>query len=124
MLLVYVALGGAVGAVTRYALAGWIYERAGADFPWGTLAVNLLGSFALGVLLPLLAVQPAQAEWRALVSVGFLGAFTTFSTFSYEAAMLIQDRKWKRAGAYVLASLGLGLASIVAGFAISAQLLR
>ncbi|HEV2132044.1 MAG TPA: CrcB family protein [Longimicrobiaceae bacterium] len=67
MLLVYVALGGAAGAAARYALGGWIYNRTGADFPWGTLTVNLLGSFALGVLLPLLAVQPAQAEWRALV---------------------------------------------------------
>lgn len=124
MLLLYLMLGGAAGGAARYALAGWIYRRTGADFPWGTLVVNLLGSFTLGLVLPLVELRDAHAGWRALLTVGFLGAFTTFSTFSYEAAMLLREGEWRRAAAYVLGSLGLGLAAIAAGFLLARVIAR
>jgi CrcB protein len=110
-----IGLGGMLGAYARYRLSGWVYARTGADFPWGTLAVNLCGSFVLGFLLPLLErLEPALAL-RGFVYVGLIGAFTTFSTFAYEAVMLLLDGERLRAGLYVAASLGLGLLSIAAG---------
>lgn len=114
MQLLLIATAGALGAVARYGLSGWVQERA-AFFPWGTLAVNVLGSFLLGFVFRYLEATTLPAEWRQAATIGFLGAFTTFSTFSYEAVMLAQDGDWQRAGAYVAASVGLGLLGVVAG---------
>lgn len=114
MQLLLIAAAGALGAVARYGLSGWIQDRA-AFFPWGTLAVNVLGSFLLGFAFRYLESTTLPAEWRQAVIIGFLGAFTTFSTFSYEAVAMAQDGDWTAAGAYVAASLALGLAAVVAG---------
>lgn len=124
MLLVWIAIGGAAGALARYGLAGWVHDLAGAAFPWGTLAVNALGSFLLGLIVRYLEAIAATPELRGALAIGFLGAFTTFSTFSYETIGLLQGGDWGRAAAYAVASLFLGLAGVVAGFALAALALR
>lgn len=115
MIWLYIALGGAVGAVARYGLAGWVQTRAGFHFPWGTLAVNILGSALIGASLRYLEAAPAPAEIRALVAVGVLGAFTTFSTFSYETVGLLEEGAFGRALGYSLGSLLLGIVAVYAG---------
>lgn len=110
-----IGLGGAAGAYGRYRFSGWVHVRTGADFPWGTLAVNLTGSFLLGLLLPLLDMQAPLTAVHGFLTVGCIGAFTTFSTFAYEAVMLIEEGQRLRAALYIAASLGLGLLSLAAG---------
>jgi len=90
--LVMVAIGGAAGAVTRYLVDGWVLDRTGAGFPWGTLAINVSGSFVIGILAALTidrAVLPADI--RGPVMIGFVGAYTTFSTLSLESYRLLED---------------------------------
>jgi fluoride exporter len=122
VLLIAIGVGGMLGAYLRYLLAGWVYGRTGTEFPWGTLTVNVSGSFALGVLLPLLELNGSPLELRGFVTVGVLGAFTTFSTFAVETLRLLQDGQRLRAALYVTASLGLGLAVIWLGFALGRTL--
>ena len=124
MLLLFIAAGGALGALARYGLAGWVHGWAGASFPWGTLVVNALGSLALGVAIRVLEGTAATAGTRAFVAVGFLGAFTTFSTFSYEAVALLQGGEWLRATTYALGSLLSGVIGVIMGFALAAAILR
>lgn len=118
------ALGGAAGALARYGVGGWIHGLTGAAFPWGTLAVNVAGCFALGLAMPLLQASIATPEARAFVAVGLLGGFTTFSTFSFEAMTLVQDSQWARAAAYTFGSVGLGLVAAFAGFWMGTMLLQ
>lgn len=115
ILVLYVAVGGAVGAVARYGLGGWVQERAGFGFPLGTLVVNVLGSVLIGFAVRYVEVMRTTPEVRALVAVGLLGAFTTFSTYSYETVSLLEDGEWLRAGLYAVGSLLLGLAAVYAG---------
>ncbi|WP_457636964.1 fluoride efflux transporter CrcB [Oceanithermus sp.] len=86
----YVALGGAFGAVGRYLVAGWVQNLSGSLFPWGTVAVNALGSFLLGFVIQAGISGGLGSELRLLLAVGFLGAFTTFSTFAYESVELLR----------------------------------
>jgi fluoride exporter len=116
------ALGGAAGAVARYAVAGWVYRCTGAAFPWGTLAVNVIGSFLLGVVIIGLATSAWHVQLGALLAVGFLGDFTTFSTFAYETVTLGRDRQWTRALSYVVASTILAVLAVVAGMICGAVL--
>jgi len=86
-----IAMGGALGATARFAMSHQVYQWFGREFAWGTLSVNVLGSFIMGLIAVLLVDKLAlSTEWRAFVMVGFLGAFTTFSTFSYETMQYIQ----------------------------------
>lgn len=117
--LVAIALGGMLGAYARYRLTAWIHARAGDAFPWGTLAVNVAGSLALGLALPQFA--GGTTPLRAFATVGFLGAFTTFSTFAGETLRLAREGRRGRAAAYVGASLALGLAAIAAGLWLGAR---
>ena len=117
-----VALGGAAGALARYWVSGWVQELSAGTFPWGTLTVNVVGSFILGFLLVWLQASLASSELRALLTIGVLGSFTTFSTFSWETAALLQDGEWTRAGFYVAGSLLVGLLAVILGAA-SAELL-
>jgi CrcB protein len=92
LLILAIALGGAAGALGRYFVSRWVYGLLGTGFPYGTLTVNVLGSFIMGLLTILLLERLAtDPELRGAILVGFLGAFTTFSTFSMETVSLIED---------------------------------
>jgi CrcB protein len=119
MILLALAAGGVLGTLARYALAGWVHTWAGTAFPWGTFAVNVLGSFLLGFALRGSEAAALSPETRALLTTGFCGAFTTFSTLSWETVALLQAGAWGRAGAYALGSLGLGLAAVWAGLSLA-----
>lgn len=117
MIWLYIAAGGAVGAVARFGLTSWVQGRGGLHFPWGTLVVNLTGSLLIGAALRYFGAMPASAEVRALITVGLLGSFTTFSTFSYETVVLLEEGAIARAAAYSLGSLLLGVVAVYAGMA-------
>ncbi len=111
-----VAAGGAIGASARYLLVGGLDRWLGAGFPMGTLAVNALGSFMLGVLIEVTALVWSPApELRALLVVGVLGSFTTVSAFSLDALVLFERGAGGLAGLYLAASVTLSLAGIYAG---------
>jgi CrcB protein len=113
-----VAAGGAAGAVSRYALATIVYGLLGTHFPWGTMVVNLVGCFGLGVVAAW-ADAAVAPEWiRTTLAIGFFGAFTTFSTFSLEALRLLEQGEAGRAGTYVLASVVVGIGAVAAGLAL------
>lgn len=126
--LLAVALGGALGALGRYVLSTCLQTRlqswTGVGFPWGTLGVNLLGCLLLGVLFALVQRQDLSGELQALLAVGVLGSFTTFSTFSLETVELLQDGDWGKAAAYVVVSLLLGIAAVAAGMALAGGVRR
>jgi len=108
--LLWVALGGSIGAVFRYLLASAIYQFTGRDFPYGTLMVNVLGSFIIGVLsIWLVEKYELSSELRLAIIVGGLGAFTTFSTFSWETIQLIEQGALIRAGLNIVLSVVLCL---------------
>jgi CrcB protein len=93
-----IAAGGALGAVLRFWVSSGVYAALGRSFPFGTLAVNVIGSMVMGFLYVLMIDRLATgAEWRAFALVGLLGAFTTFSTFSIETLTLMQDALYLRA---------------------------
>ena len=95
--LLFVALGGSIGAVFRYLISLFMIQVFGSSFPFGTLVVNILGSFLMGVIYTLGQVSEVSPELKALVGVGLLGALTTFSTFSNETLLLIQGGDWLKA---------------------------
>ncbi len=113
-------LFGSLGTLARYALQGIVQERTGGTFPSGTLVVNLLGCFLLGGIaeyaLGHLTISP---DWRIGITVGFFGAFTTFSSFSWETARLLQGGEWRRASIYALSSLIGGLVAVFLGMRIA-----
>ncbi len=112
----YVAVGGAFGSLLRYCLSNWIKQWAGTDFPWATFTVNILGSFLMGVLLGLLAsMMPRGKELYLLIGIGALGGFTTFSTFSYDAYMLLERGDYAGAGIYVFGSVAASVAALLTG---------
>ncbi len=91
-LTIYIALFGALGCLTRYYLAGWVYALLGRGFPYGTLAVNVIGAFCIGAIMEFsLRSTLISAPLRIGLTIGFLGGLTTFSTFSYETFKLLED---------------------------------
>lgn len=117
-LLLAVALGGFVGAPSRYLVDRAISARTQSDLPWGTAAVNISGSFLLGLASGLALAHHLSPLGMALLGTGFCGAYTTFSTFSFESVRLLEDGQVLEAAANVLASLALGLAGAAAGLAL------
>ncbi|MDR3543821.1 MAG: fluoride efflux transporter CrcB [Desulfosporosinus sp.] len=111
-----IALGGALGALSRYGLGFWISSKWNQGFPLGTFIINITGAFLLGFLnilfIEKLTISPL---WRLGIGVGFLGAYTTFSTFTYEALMLIEGGSLLTAGLYTLFSVIIGFTGVALG---------
>ncbi len=115
----FVGLGGFLGAIARYLVDVRVTTFAGAGFPWGTLAVNVIGSFAVGLLFALVVERAAlSADLRAPLMIGFLGSFTTFSTFALESWRMIEDGFWIGGLANVAVSVIVGLIAVVGGVAL------
>lgn len=113
-----IALFGAAGAVSRYAVDSWA-SGAGTQFPIGTMTVNVLGAFALGVLIALTTERLVDDEnWRLALGVGFLGSFTTFSTYAYETIRLTEDGAIGLAMANAIGMVVIGLLAALAGLAL------
>ena len=108
---IWIALGSALGGVSRFAVGAWMLEKYGGAFPWGTLLINILGSGLIG----LFATTVKPAPWRQFLMVGICGGFTTFSSFSLETLTLLHDGHSGRALAYVALSVLVCLASVWAG---------
>jgi fluoride exporter len=123
-LVLAIAFAGALGTLARFGVGSWMLERTGTAFPWGTLLINIVGSITLAFVWGLTEAGAARPELRTVVGVGFCGAFTTFSTFSFESARLMQQGHWNRAALYTAASVLLALAGTFAGFQLAAVVLR
>ena len=119
MPLILIGLGGFAGAISRYLVDGMVSERTAGAFPWGTLAVNATGSFILGLLFAMTterAILPA--EIRGPVMIGFIGAYTTFSTYMLESWVLVENGSYGPAIANLGGSMLVGLAAVAAGLLI------
>jgi len=121
--LTLIAIFGAFGTLARYGLQGLVQIRVASTFPYGTLLINLTGCFLLGVIgqftLNRMVISP---DWRVAIAVGFFGGYTTFSSFGWETAKMLEDGEWARATAYVAASVVAGLLLSVAGIRLANQL--
>lgn len=121
--LLAIAGGGALGAVLRFSMSSNIYRVLGREFPYGTLAVNVLGSLLMGLFFILIVERGTlSAEWRSVIMIGFLGAFTTFSTFSIETLALLESGELGRAALNVFLSVALCLGATWLGLVIGRQL--
>jgi len=120
-----VGIGGFIGANARYLIGGWVQERWGPSFPYGTLAVNVSGCFLLGAFATLALRLTWSDHWRLFVAIGFVGAYTTFSTFEYETLRLIAEgARLRAAAANVLVSVVAGLIAAYIGVVAARLILR
>ncbi|WP_454849560.1 fluoride efflux transporter CrcB [Rhizobium binxianense] len=118
-----VAAGGAIGSVLRYYVGQWSLRLMGPSFPWGTLTVNVVGCFVIGVFSELLMRRfNASVDLRLLLVTGFLGGFTTFSAFSLDAITLFERGETLAGSIYIAASIGLSMAAVAAGLAVMRSL--
>ena len=119
----WVGLGGFLGANARYLLSGWVADHFGVGFPYGTYVINVTGSFILGFFLAFAQdrawVGPAA---RLLFAVGFIGAYTTFSTFEYESIRLLQEGQMMLSAMYVIGSVVTGAVALFAGIALGGRI--
>jgi len=123
MRLTVIALFGAAGALARYALSGWVYRAFGESFPYGTLAVNLIGCFLLGFVIHVnQTTELIPVELRQGITMGMLGAFTTFSTFGYDTLELLQSGQWRIGCLNIAVSVVFGLAAVWLGMSLGRQL--
>ncbi len=111
-----IGIGGFLGAISRYGAALWIGQRWGRTFPLGTFLINISGSFLIGLLMSLFTERfMVNPQWRLLLVVGFLGAYTTFSTFEYETGALMKDGEWLIAMLNVVLSVIVGFVALKLG---------
>jgi CrcB protein len=120
MLIALLVLGGAVGAPARYLADGFVQSRSHGVFPWGTFAINVSGSFVLGVVTGAALYHGLGPLPNAAIGTGFCGAYTTFSTFSYETVRLLEEGAVVTASLNALASVAVGLVAAAAGIALLA----
>ena len=111
----WVGLGGFVGANARYWLGGWIMTRLGSAFPYGTFVINITGSFILGMIMGILEGHVFSPAVRLALAIGFVGAYTTFSTWTYETLRLIENGSLMLATANAFGSLAIGLVAAMGG---------
>ena len=121
-LLFAIAAGGALGALGRHWVSGAALRVMGPGFPWGTLTVNVVGSFVMGVFIAVLAAHATSQALRAFLTVGLLGAFTTFSTFSLDIVFLAERKEFGAALTYGAASVTLSIGALLAGLALARSL--
>jgi CrcB protein len=120
----WIAFGSALGGAARYSIGGLVQRWAPGEFPLGTLAINVIGSLLLGFILRYALETPAiSTEVRAFLTIGFCGGFTTFSTFSYESATMLERGEWSRLAVYAGLSLVLTVAGTLIGAALAGQVL-
>lgn len=118
--LLAIALGGSMGALARHFLNGALSSALGGAFPWGIFTINILGSFLMGVLIIIFATHDIPSQpLRAFIAVGFLGAFTTFSTFSLDSVNLIQQGQYYIACLYIIGSVVLSILGLMLGVFVS-----
>ncbi len=118
-----VGLGGSLGAIARYLVGELIGARLGTGWPWGTFFINVTGCFLIAFFLSFATGRAGLAEgWRYLFPIGFVGAYTTFSTYAWETVRLGQTGAWARAAVYVLASTALGWAAVLVGIVAARRL--
>ena len=111
-----VGIGAFLGANLRFVVGAWAAERWGVDFPYGTFAVNVSGAFVVGVVLAFIGERLGLSPlWRLFFVTGFLGGYTTFSSYAWEALVLAEDGAWVRAGAYVVGSNVIGFIGVWLG---------
>lgn len=123
MKIVYLGIFGGLGCVARYMISGWVYNLAGRSLPYGTLAVNLIGSLLLGLIMEgSLRSTLLSPDLRIGLTVGFMGGFTTFSTFSYETVRLMEEGSLVAAGANVLLNVTACVVAAVVGIYLARQI--
>lgn len=117
--MLFLALAGALGTLSRFGLAGFVHRFIGSSFPWGTLTVNITGCFMAGFLWSLFENRwPVSGEARTIILVGFMGAFTTFSTLMLETSELMRSSEWMYAGMNLTIQNVIGFAALFAGAAL------
>lgn len=122
MIWVGLVVAGAIGAPTRYLLDGFIQQRTSRQWPLGTLVINVTGSFLLGLLSGLVLYHAFPNDLEVVLGAGFCGSFTTFSTFTFEAARLAEEGAWRQAATYWLLTLGIGIGAAAVGLVAAARL--
>jgi len=120
---IWVGIGGFLGANARYIVSAQVAQRLGVGFPYGTGLINLTGAFLIGAIFTILTDRVvADPLWRQFIVVGFLGGYTTFSSYTFEAVALVQDGRWEAALVYVVGSNVLGLLACFLGIVIARAL--
>ena len=120
----FIAVGSAAGGALRYLLGLFIQQRLGGTFPLGTLVINVSGSLLLGFLLHYALATPAiSPELRGLLTSGFCGGYTTFSTFSYESLSMLEERDYRHAALYIALSILVSLAGVYLGITLARETL-
>ncbi len=122
--ILFIAVGGSVGALTRFWLSKYISQNVKVIFPWGTLIINLTGSFLIGFFFALFDKAVSPSQWRSLITIGFLGAYTTFSTYSLETLNLLKAGEFKLGLLNILASNLLGIILVFLGMESARVLLK